>query len=178
MIDSINYNSLFNFNYKIFNYKTSIDSVIINSKIKELIDVPYDMNNLLYIDNSYGNIVHIPMADELYIECNNYKKNINICNLFIFDNNTNTDNIKIYSTKENDNLIYRDIIIELSISSIIIAQVYKFKVPINNITHGAFIIYPDNLQDVNINNMISYSKKQDISILHDLNQDNYLICVQ
>ena len=148
----------FNLNYyRVFDNNLIDDRIIINSKIERIVDLPQYINNILNIDVSCGNIIHIPMANDIFIEYLNMNEIISINNLDININNYSmSDNIKIYSPKENDNIIYQDIIIE-STKSFIIIQIYKFKSPLNNITHGAFIIYQNENINHNNSNMVFYT---------------------
>lgn len=167
------YNEL-NLNYyRIFDNNSLNDRIIINSKIDKIVDIPDYLNNLFNIDVSCGNIVHIPMADDIFIEYLDISQYININNLNIYNKCNLNNNIKIYSPKENDDMIYQDIIIETKLSFIII-QIYKFKLPINNITHGAFIIYQNDILYQNNSNTIFYTKNNKNLLLNNI-IDNHKI---
>jgi hypothetical protein len=107
------------------------------------------------------------MADDIYIECSDIKQIINISNLDIFNYNMSNNKIKIYLPKENNNLLYQDIIIDTD-STFIIIQIYKFKSPINNITHGAFIIYQNDNYSLNNNNTIFYTKNNNNLLINKI----------
>ena len=159
--------------YRVYDNNCDTDRVVINGKIDNIVNLPKNINNIFNIDVSCGNIVHIPMVSDIYIEYLDIKKFINIKNLNSdqnlnsnsnFDSYNNSffsDTLKIYSVKTKDNIIYQDIIIQTN-NTIIIIQVYKFKNPIKNITHGAFIIYQDEVNNMNSNNTIYYTRNNRI----------------
>jgi len=114
------------------------------------------------------------MVSNLYIEYldNNEIldiKNLDINNEYVSNNNV----IKMLSIKSNNNMIYQDIIIETS-STLIIVQIYKFKTPVHNITHGAFIIYQNNIDNLNHNNTIYSIKLNNKLALKIINDIDYI----
>jgi len=142
--------------YKVFDNNNNNDHLIINGKIDKIVNYPKNLNDILNIDISYGNIVHIPMVNNILINYENNKKMLNINNLNI--NESESDNkIKILSVKIDKNIMYQDILIHTN-KNLIILQLYKFIKPIENITHGAFIIYNNDYNDLNQNNTIFYTK--------------------
>ena len=150
--------------YCLFDNNCNNDRVIINGKIDKIVNIPKNINYLLNIDSTYGNIVHIPMASNIYIEYSNIKENINVLDICdVKSNNCLIDNpIQFHSVKSNKNIIFQDIIIQ-TIDTIIIVQIYKFKKPIKNISYGAFIIYQNDFNNMNCN-VICYYKQNNIKI--------------
>jgi len=154
--------------YRIFDNNCDDDRIIINGKIEKIVDFPKKLNNILNIDISCGNIVHIPMLNDIYIEYLTIKQLIDIKNLNLLNqvNINNSDNIKFLSIKYGKNIIFQDIIIQTN-KNIIIIQLYKLINPINDITHGAVIIFQNDLINNNQNNTIYYTKSNNM-----LNIDN------
>ena len=64
--------------YRVFDNNSYSDRIIINSKIDKIVDIPRYINNILNIDISCGNIIHIPMADDIFIEYLNMNELISI----------------------------------------------------------------------------------------------------
>ena len=147
--------------YRIFDNNDYSDRIIINGKIDKLINQPKNINNILNIDIECGNIVHIPMLSDMYLEYSDIKQYISIKSLnHIYDSkyyNEDNDYIKFLSVKSKKNLIYRDIIIETQ-KGIILVQLYKFKLPIDGVSHGAVIIYQNDISGYNQSNTIFYTK--------------------
>ena len=147
--------------YRIFDNNDDSDRIIINGKIDKLINQPKNINNILNIDIECGNIVHIPMLSDMYLEYSDIKQYISIKSLnHIYDSkyyNEDNDYIKFLSVKSKKNLIYRDIIIETQ-KGIILVQLYKFKLPIDGVSHGAVIIYQNDISGYNQSNTIFYTK--------------------
>lgn len=145
--------------YRIFDNNCDEDRVVINGKLEKIVNLPKNLNALLNIDISCGNIVHAPMLNDIYIEYLDTKKLINIKNLNVINQvfELESDNVKFLSAKYIKNIIYQDIIIQTN-KSIIIIQLYKFIVPIEDITHGAVIIFQNEYNDNNQNNSIYYTK--------------------
>jgi hypothetical protein len=172
-----NNNEINTFLYRIFDNNIYDDRVIINGKINKIVNEPKKLNEYLNIDETCGNIVHIPMIHHIYIEymSNNYVIDIDDISLsnkfFSYDN----DEIKIFSVKNNNNITYQDIVIQTK-TTIIIIQLYKFRQPLESITHGAFIIYQENEDDKFQNNTIYYTKDNMNLLLDDL-KDNRKILV-
>lgn len=167
----ININNNF---YRLFDNNLDDDRIIINGKIEQLLFLPNNFNKILNIDISYRNVVHIPMASNLYIEYLDSNelldiKNLDINNQYISNNNL----IKILSIKSNNNMIYQDILIETN-NTLIIVQIYKFKIPIHNITHGAFIIYQNDFDNLNNNNTIYSIKLNNKLALKLINDIDYI----
>ncbi len=156
------------FFYRVYDNCSQDDRVIINSKIDKIVKEPKNLNNILNIDPICGNIVHVPMASSIYIEHENNELKLNVSDL-----NANTNmkfddsSIKVYSVKSYKNTIYQDITIQTN-NTLIIVQIYKFKLQIENITHGAFIIYQNDTQGSNQNNMIFYTKNNPNLIISHL----------
>ena len=161
--------------YRVFDNNSYDDRIIINSKIEKIVDIPRHINNIFNIDISCGNIIHIPMANDIFIEYLNMNELINISNLDININNNYLSNSKIkrYSLKENNNIIYQDIIIE-SNKTFVIIQIYKFKLPLDNITHGAFIIYQNDNMTQNNSNTVFYTKNSHILKLKNITDTNII----
>lgn len=160
--------------YRIYDNNNLNDRVIINGKIDKLVNIPKNMNNIFNIDVSCGNIVHIPMVSDIYIEYSNIKKFINIKDLDICNSHTLLeDSLKIYSTKTTKDMFYQDIIIETN-NTFFIIQIYKFKHTIKNITYGAFIIYQDDIDNMNSNNTIYYTRNNK-NIIKNI-EDNSILC--
>ena len=137
------------------------NQIIINSKIDKLVTLPKNINDILNIDSVFNNnIIHVPMSNNLTIEYNDNKYSIQCLDLNA--NNINNDNIKILSPKQTHNLYYQDIIIETG-SELVIIQIYNFKNHIDNITHGAFIIYQNDNDTYKQNNSIFYTRDETIS---------------
>jgi hypothetical protein len=183
--------------YRIFDYNNNNEHIVINGKIDKIVNYPKNLNILLNIDSSYGNIIHIPMMSDMYIDYMTDKYLINIKDLSMNNNTYKTDNdkIKFLSVKKNTcighmpssiksmlgKIIYQDILIHVD-NNIIIVQIYKCSEPINDITHGAFIIYQNSINMNNQNNSIFYTKNnsnliindiKDISSLNNINKINY-----
>ena len=175
-----NKNSIF---YRIFDYNNNNNEhVIINGKIDKIVNYPKNLNLLLNIDSSYGNIIHIPMMSDMYIDYMTHKYLVNIKDLGINNiHKINNDHIKFLSVKKKtcvehmpastkamlENIIYQDILIHID-NNIIIVQIYKCNEPINDITHGAFIIYQDNINMNNQNNTIFYTKYNSNLLINDI----------
>lgn len=160
-----NKNSIF---YRIFDYNNNNEHIIINGKIDKIVNYPKNLNLLLNIDSSYGNIIHIPMISDMYIDYMTHKhliniKDLGINNIYKIDN----DKIKFLSVKKNKKIIYQDILIHID-NNIIIVQIYKCNKPINDITHGAFIIYQNNTNINNQNNTIFYTKYNSNLLISDI----------
>jgi hypothetical protein len=165
-ICNCNKNSIF---YRIFDYNNNNNEhIIINGKIDKIVNYPKNLNLLLNIDSSYGNIIHIPMMSDMYIDYMTQKHLINIKDLDIKNAyKSDNDKIKFLSVKNNKKMIYQDIIIHID-NNIIIVQIYKCNEPINDITHGAFIIYQNNLNMNNQNNSIFYTKYNSNLLIDDI----------
>jgi len=161
--------------YCLFDNNCDNDRVIINGKIDKIVNIPKNINYLLNIDSTFENIVHIPMASNIYIEYSDIKENINVLNICdTKSNNYLIDNpIQFHSVKTQKNIIFQDIIIQ-TVETIIIVQIYKFKKPIENILYGAFIIYQNDFNNMNCNNVICYSKHNDIKLNNIINDDKIL----
>lgn len=150
--------------HRLFDNNCSNDRVVINGKIEKIVDLPKNLNLILNIDMSCGNIVHIPMVNDIYIEYASFGDFINIDDLNINSQKKSLlDNVKILSVKKNKNITYQDILIQTN-TNLIIIQIYKFSKPVQNITHGAFIIYQNDLNYSNQNNTIYYTKKSNLEI--------------
>ena len=115
------------------------------------------------------------MTNDIFIEYLNKNIQININELNITnDNNLSNQSINVYSVKENNNMIYQDILIEMN-NTFIIVQIYKLKSDIcNNITHGTFIIYQKNDPKQNNSNILFYTKNNSDLILSKID-DTYMI---
>jgi len=162
--------------YRVFDNNCENDRVVINGKIDKIVNLPKNLNAILNIDISCGNIVHVPMLNDIYIEYDKIKQLINIKELNI-DNFTcklDLDEIKILSVKNNKNITYQDIIIQTN-KEIIIIQIYKFKIPIENITHGAVIIFQNDLNNSNQNNTIYYTKNNNKLLLKSIDDTKIII---
>lgn len=162
--------------YRVFDNNCENDRVVINGKMDKIVNLPKNLNAILNLDMSCGNIVHVPMLNDIYIEYDKIKQLINIKELNI-DNFTcklNFDKIKILSVKNNKNIIYQDIIIQTN-KEIIIIQIYKFKIPIEHITHGAVIIYQNDLNNSNQNNTIYYTKNNNKLLLKSIDDTQIII---
>jgi len=155
--------------YRIFDNNCDNDRVIINGKIEKLFNQPKNLNNLLNIDISCGNIVNIPMLNDIYIEYLSTKQIINIKDLNILNQvfRLDSDNVKFLSIKYDKNIIFQDIIIHTS-KNIIIIQLYKFKIPVEDITHGAVIIFQNNNYENNLNNTIYYTKENNQLLIDNI----------
>jgi hypothetical protein len=151
--------------YRVFDNNCEEDRVVINGKIDKIVNLPKNLNAILNIDMSCGNIVHVPMVSDIYIEYETIKQLIHIKELNINNSSSklDSDEIKILSVKNNKNITYQDIIIQTN-KEIIIIQIYKFKIPIENITHGAVIIYQNDMDNSNQNNTIYYTKNNNLSL--------------
>ncbi len=146
--------------YKVFDNNSKNDHVIINGKIDKIVNYPKNLNDILNIDITYGNIVHIPMVNNLLIKYGSKNIILNMSDLNIDNSIYTEDNeIKILSAKVNKNIIYQDILIQTN-NNLIILQLYKFIKPVENITHGAFIIYQNDYNDSSQNNTIFYTKNK------------------
>ena len=64
-------------------YNNNNEHIVINGKIDKIVNYPKNLNLLLNIDSSYGNIIHIPMMSDMYIDYMTYKHLINIKDLSI-----------------------------------------------------------------------------------------------
>lgn len=163
-------NKLYNKHYyRLYDNNNLNDRLIINGNIEKIINIPKNINNIFNINISCGNIIHIPLVNNIYIEYQNNKKLININNLDINNYNIDLDdNFKIYSVKTTKNMYYQDIIIQTN-NSFIVIQIYKFKHVIKNITHGAFIIYQNDSDNMKSNNTIYYTRDylQEIDNIED-----------
>jgi hypothetical protein len=173
--------------YRMFDNNSTTNRVIINGRMDKIVNWPRNLNQILNIDIACGNIVHMPMVGEIYIECITVEwfsikhlfdaKNLNINNLHhnilteTPENKSETDNIKILSVKSNSVLIFQDIIIQTS-SGLILIQIYKFKVPVDNITHGAFIIFQNDFDNSNQNNTILYTKNNKNLLLKSIDDNS------
>lgn len=171
---SKNIDKLYNKNYyRIYDNNNINDRIIINGKIEKLVNIPKNINNIFNIDVSCGNIVHIPMVNDIYIEYLNIKKFINIKDLDICNSHiVLDDSLKIYSVKTTKDMFYQDIIIQTN-NTFLIIQIYKFKHTIKNITHGAFIIYQEDSDNMNSNNTIYYTRNK--NIIENI-EDNSILC--
>jgi hypothetical protein len=161
--------------YRVFDNNCEEDRVVINGKIDKIVNLPKNLNVMLNIDTSYGNIVHVPMVSDIYIEYESIKQLIHIKDLNI-NNSTSKldkDEIKILSAKNNKNITFQDIIIQTN-KEIIIIQIYKFKVPFENITHGAVIIYQNDSNNSNQNNTIYYTKNNNKLILENIDDTSII----
>ena len=160
--------------YRIFDNNNDSDRIIINGKIDKLINQPKNINNILNIGIECGNIVHIPMLSDMYLEYSDLKQFISIKSLNHINNskyyNENNEYIKFLSVKSKKNLIYQDIIIETQ-KGIIIVQLYKFKLPIDGVSHGAVIIYQNDISGYNQSNTIYYTKDNIDLKLNSINSD-------
>lgn len=160
--------------YRLYDNNDNFNRIIINGKIDKIVNIPNNINDIFNIDTSCGNIVHIPMVSIIYIEFLNIKKTINITDLHLYNNNVIFDDtLKIYSIKTTENMYYQDIIIDNN-NEIIIIQIYKFKYMIDNISYGTFIIYQNNLQNLNSNNTIYYTRNK-YNIINNIEDDKILI---
>ena len=162
--------------YRVFDNNCEDDRVVINGKIDKIVNLPKNLNAILNIDISCGNIVHIPMVSDIYIEYESIKQLIHIKELNIdnFSSKLDIDELKILSVKNNKNITYQDIIIQTN-KEIIIIQIYKFKIPFESITHGAVIIYQNDFNNSNQNNTIYYTKNNNNLLLNSNN--NTLIII-
>jgi hypothetical protein len=162
--------------YRVFDNNCEDDRVVINGKIEKIVNLPKNLNEVLNIDCSCGNIVHIPMVNDIYIEYESIKQLIHIKELNInnFTSKLDLDEIKILSVKNSRNITYQDIIIQTN-KEIIIIQIYKFKVPFESITHGAVIIYQNDSNNSNQNNTIYYTKNNSKLILNKIDDTNIII---
>lgn len=156
---AVDVNSTF---YRIFDNNCDSDRVVINGKLEKIVNLPKNLSSMLNIDLACGNIVHVPMLNDIYIEYLSTKQLIDIKNLSAFNqinqiNKTNSNEVKFLSVKYSKNIIFQDIIIQTN-KSIIIVQLYKLIVPIDDITHGAVIIFQNEFIDSNQNNTIYYTK--------------------
>ena len=160
--------------YRIFDNNNDSDRIIINGKIDKIINQPKNINNILNIGIECGNIVHIPMLSDMYLEYSDLKQYISIKSLNHIGNskyyNENNEYIKFLSVKTKKNLIYQDIIIETQ-KGIIIVQLYKFKLPIDGVSHGAVIIYQNDISGYNQSNTIFYTKDNISLRLDSINSD-------
>ena len=170
---AVDVNSTF---YRIFDNNCDTDRVVINGKIEKIVNLPKNLNNLLNIDISCGNIVHIPMLNDIYIEYLTTKQLIDVKNLSAFNQiqESDSDSVKILSVKYNKNIIYQDIIIQTN-KSIIIVQLYKLVVPFGDITHGAVIIFQDDSINNNQNNTIYYTKANSRLIIDTITDNKKII---
>jgi hypothetical protein len=167
--------------HRLFDNNCLNDRVVINGKIDKIVDLPKNLNMILNIDISYGNIVHIPMVSNIYIEYSSFEHLINIkdlnnkdnIDLNIYNQKLYSDTIKILSVKKNKNITYQDILIQTN-KNLIIIQIYKFSKPIQNITHGAFIIYQNDIDHSNQNNTIYYTKNSKLNQLTKINDINII----
>lgn len=157
----------YNNNYNII-YDNNIinDRLIIMGIIDDFIYNPKDLNKIFNIDNTIGNIIHIPMLNEFYIKYlnNNYK--INIDNLDLNNYYLDNEHLKILSVKTINNIIFQDILIQTT-NNIIIIQIYKFIKSYSNISHGGFIIYNNNNGYSTTNNTIYYIKYLNNNLLYN-----------
>jgi hypothetical protein len=160
--------------YRVFDNNCEDGRVIINGKIDKIVNLPKNLNAILNLDISCGNIVHVPMVSDIFIEYESIKELIHIKDLNInsFFYVLNNNEIKILSPKNNKNILFQDIIIETHKGELIIIQIYKFKIPIENITHGAVIIYQDDFDNSNQNNTIYYTKNNDNLLLNSINDNS------
>lgn len=161
--------------YRVFDYNHKKDRVLINGKIDKIVDLPKNLNTILDIDTTCGNIVHIPMVSDIYIEYESIRQLIHIKELSMNNNvcKLDSDEIKILSVKNNKNITYQDIIIQTN-KGIIIIQIYKFRFPIKNITYGAVIIYQNDIDNSNQNNTIYYTKNN-YNLLQGAINDTHII---
>jgi hypothetical protein len=168
-------NSNSNF-YRIFDNNCDDDRVIINGKLEKIVNLPKNLNNLLNIDISCGNIVHIPMLNDIYIEYLSTKQQIDIKNLNTFNQifKLDSENVKFLSVKYNKTIMYQDIIIQTN-KTFIIVQLYKFINPIDDITHGAVIIFQNDYNDNNQNNSIYYTKENSKLIIDSITNTKKII---
>ena len=67
--------------YRVFDNNCDTDRVTINGKIDKIVKLPKNLNIILNIDSMCGNIVHIPMISDIYIEYDLIKQLINIKDL-------------------------------------------------------------------------------------------------
>lgn len=162
--------------YRIFDNNCDSDRVVINGKLEKIVNLPKNLNNMLNIDISCGNIVHVPMLNDIYIEYSSTKQLIDIKNLSAFSqiNKINSDDVKFLSIKYNKNIIFQDIIIQTN-KSIIIVQLYKLTVAIDDITHGAVIIFQNEFFDSNQNNTIYYTKANSRLIIDSITDTKKII---
>lgn len=156
-----NINNTSNF-YRVFDNNCDKDRVIINGKFDSNVDEPKNLNKILNIDSKCGNIVHVPMLSEIYIEYQSTKLLLDVNNFDV--NNMNISNmsidnslISLLSVKTHKNIKFQDILIQTS-NDIILVQLYKFDYPIDKITHGAFIIYQNDESGYSQNNTIFFTK--------------------
>jgi hypothetical protein len=155
--------------YRIFDNNCDNDRVVINGKLEKIVNQPKNFNNFLNIDLSYGNIVHIPMLNNIYIEYLTTRQMVNIKDLNSINQilKLDSNDVKFLSVKRNKNIIYQDIIIQTN-KTIIIIQLYNFKIPVEGITHGAFIIYQNDYNNNNQNNTIYYTKNNSKLIIDNI----------
>jgi hypothetical protein len=162
--------------YRIFDNNSDDDRVVINGKLDKIVNLPKNFNNLLNIDIACGNIVHIPMLNNIYIEYLDVKEVIDIKNLSAFTQTQNfsSDDVKFLSVKYTKNIIYQDIIIQTN-KNIIIIQLYKLMIPIDDITHGAVIIFQSESNNSNQSNTIYYTKANPSLIIDSLTNTKKII---
>jgi hypothetical protein len=161
--------------YRLFDNNLSYDRVIINGKIDLEVKNSKYLNNILNIDNNCNNIANIPMVNYIYLEYLNNKQLINVEEWDIFDNNhLSNDNIQFLSVKNNDNIMFRDILIHTS-NCLIIIELYKLKKPIDDITHGVLIIYQHDYNIYNPTDTIYYTKNNNKLILDSIYNTNKLV---
>ena len=113
------------------------------------------------------------MASDIYIEYADIKQFISVKDLNIYNHNVKFDKetLKIYSVKTYKNIIFQDIIIQTS-KTIILIQIYKLYTPISNISHGAFIIYQNDIENMNRNNTVHYSRKNSNLLLNSITDND------
>ena len=160
--------------YRVFDNNCDTDRVTINGKIDKIVKLPKNLNIILNIDSMCGNIVHIPMISDIYIEYDLIKQLINIKDLNKDSYTSVLDKkIKILSVKNNNNITYQDIIIQTH-KEIIIIQIYKFKIPFENITHGAVIIYQNDSDNFNQYNTTYYTKNNNLLFLDNITNNKQI----
>jgi len=170
--DDIYDNNMDKIYYRVFDYNNEEDSILINGSIPKIINPPLKLNEILSIDDNDKNnrVVNIPMIDKLYIK---YKKNelvIDIKN-FIYWNYIKNDNIYILPSRSNDDMIYRDIIINTT-SGIISINMYKLNKKINDIKYGIVLLYKSYNNLDNQPSTIFFTKKSNKYILKNLYDDS------
>ena len=162
--------------YRIFDNNCDDDRVVINGKLDKIVNLPKNFNNLLNIDIVCGNIVHIPMLNNIYIQYLDVTEIIDIKNLSAFAQPQCflSDDVKFLSIKYTKNIIYQDIIIQTN-KNIIIIQLYKLIIPIDNITHGAIIIFQSEGNNNNQSNTIYYTKINSSLLIDSLSNTKKII---
>lgn len=137
--------------YRIFS--SYDEKLLIDVKLSNIFKSCEKLNDLFDLKDINCEFINIPMIDNINIINNNNNINIDINNFNIV-NYSNNDNIFFSQVKKNDNIEFKDIIINYN-DLLISLCIYKLNKPILNITHGVIIIYKS---FNNYPNMIYFTK--------------------